>query len=116
MHRFKCIKLVFLCAGHGVVLKFLMTGLLNGMACPITVIRMCPPLTTKNWNLYEPLLAVGMCIIINDRKNTCNMSALTMCLPAILCGRETCCCVMDRQMDKGLTDRQTTDKLSLCVS
>ncbi|XP_052771962.1 WD repeat-containing protein 11-like [Mya arenaria] len=45
--------------GHGVMLKFLMTGLLNGLHSPITVIRMCPPLTTKNWNIYEPLLAVG---------------------------------------------------------
>ncbi|XP_052225390.1 WD repeat-containing protein 11-like isoform X2 [Dreissena polymorpha] len=45
--------------GHGVVLKFLMTGLLQGLLSPITVIRMCPPLTTKNWNIYKPLLAVG---------------------------------------------------------
>ncbi|XP_053406773.1 WD repeat-containing protein 11-like [Mercenaria mercenaria] len=44
---------------HGVSLKFLMTGLLNGINSSITVVRMCPPLTTKNWNLYEPLLAVG---------------------------------------------------------
>ncbi|KAH3790794.1 hypothetical protein DPMN_169001 [Dreissena polymorpha] len=46
-------------SGHGVVLKFLMTGLLQGLLSPITVIRMCPPLTTKNWNIYKPLLAVG---------------------------------------------------------
>ena len=45
--------------GHGVALKFLMTGLLNGINSAITVVRMCPPLTTKNWNMYEPLLAVG---------------------------------------------------------
>ena len=45
--------------GHGVTLKFLMTGLLNGITTPITVVRMCPPLTTKNWNIYEPMLAVG---------------------------------------------------------
>ncbi|KAL4232352.1 WD repeat-containing protein 11 [Mactra antiquata] len=45
--------------GHGVVLRFLMTGLLNGINANISVIRMCPALTTKNWNIYEPLLAVG---------------------------------------------------------
>jgi hypothetical protein len=45
--------------GHGVAVKFLMTGLLNGINSTITVVRMCPPLTTKNWNMYEPLLAVG---------------------------------------------------------
>ncbi|WAR21719.1 WDR11-like protein [Mya arenaria] len=37
----------------------LVLRLLNGLHSPITVIRMCPPLTTKNWNIYEPLLAVG---------------------------------------------------------
>ena len=36
-----------------------MTGLLNGLNSPITVIRMCPPLTTKNLKEYIPLLAVG---------------------------------------------------------
>ena len=45
--------------GHGVSLKFLMTGLLNGLNAPITCIRMCPPLTTKNLKEYNPLLAVG---------------------------------------------------------
>ncbi|KAL5022239.1 hypothetical protein ScPMuIL_001394 [Solemya velum] len=45
--------------GHSVVLKFILMGLLNGIASPLTVIRMCPPLTTKNWTHYEPLLASG---------------------------------------------------------
>ncbi|KAL3863810.1 hypothetical protein ACJMK2_005541 [Sinanodonta woodiana] len=45
--------------GLGVSLKFQMTGLLSGIVSPITVIRMCPPLTTKNWKMYRPLLAVG---------------------------------------------------------
>lgn len=45
--------------GHGVSLRFLMTGLLNGLNAPITVLRMCPPLTTKNLKEYSPLLAVG---------------------------------------------------------
>lgn len=44
---------------HGYSLRLVMTGLLNGLISPITVIRMCPPLTTKNFSLYEPLLAVG---------------------------------------------------------
>ncbi|XP_069045129.1 WD repeat-containing protein 11 isoform X2 [Lepisosteus oculatus] len=40
-------------------LKFLLTGLLSGLPHPSFVIRMCPPLTTKNINHYQPLLAVG---------------------------------------------------------
>lgn len=36
---------------------------LNGMWCGInavtTAVRMCPPLTTKNWVYYVPQLAVG---------------------------------------------------------
>lgn len=45
--------------GPGVQLKFLMTGLLNGISSHITVVRMCPPLTNKNWDIYEPVLALG---------------------------------------------------------
>ncbi|OWF51700.1 WD repeat-containing protein 11-like isoform X2 [Mizuhopecten yessoensis] len=45
--------------GKGVALKFVMTGLMSGVSTPITVIKMCPPLTTKNWSVYQPLLAMG---------------------------------------------------------
>ncbi|XP_062608661.1 WD repeat-containing protein 11-like isoform X2 [Saccostrea cucullata] len=45
--------------GRAVALKFVMTGLLNGVVSPISSLRMCPPLTTKNWSVYQPLLAVG---------------------------------------------------------
>lgn len=44
--------------GHG-HLKFVMTGLLSGVAPAVTVIRMCPPMTTKNYHIYNPLLALG---------------------------------------------------------
>ncbi|CAH2322762.1 WD repeat-containing 11 [Pelobates cultripes] len=40
-------------------LKFLLTGLLSGLPQPPFVVRMCPPLTTKNITQYKPLLAVG---------------------------------------------------------
>ncbi|NXQ90357.1 WDR11 protein, partial [Nyctibius grandis] len=40
-------------------LKFLLTGLLSGLPLPPFAIRMCPPLTTKNFKQYEPILAVG---------------------------------------------------------
>ncbi|MEE6486633.1 hypothetical protein FKM82_014655 [Ascaphus truei] len=40
-------------------LKFLLTGLLSGLPLPQFVVRMCPPLTTKNITQYKPLLAVG---------------------------------------------------------
>ncbi|XP_072280801.1 WD repeat-containing protein 11 [Pyxicephalus adspersus] len=39
-------------------LKFLLTGLLSGLPQPPFVVRMCPPLTTKNITQYKPLLAV----------------------------------------------------------
>jgi len=55
--------------GHGVVLKFLMTGLLSGIVSPITVLKMCPPLTTKNWNVYAPLLAVGKTFYLSLMEN-----------------------------------------------
>ncbi|XP_063047243.1 WD repeat-containing protein 11 isoform X2 [Engraulis encrasicolus] len=42
-----------------VLLKFLLTGLLSGLPLPPFALRMCPPLTTKNINHYQPLLAVG---------------------------------------------------------
>lgn len=42
-----------------VQLKFLLTGLLSGLPLPPFSIRMCPPLTTKNINHYQPMLAVG---------------------------------------------------------
>ncbi|KAI3363031.1 hypothetical protein L3Q82_011694, partial [Scortum barcoo] len=45
-----------------VQLKFLLTGLLSGLPLPPFAIRMCPPLTTKNINHYQPLLAVGAVI------------------------------------------------------
>ncbi|XP_053548627.1 WD repeat-containing protein 11 [Bombina bombina] len=40
-------------------LKFLLTGLLSGLPQGQFVVRMCPPLTTKNITQYKPLLAVG---------------------------------------------------------
>uniref|UniRef100_A0AAY4ESR2 WD repeat-containing protein 11 n=1 Tax=Denticeps clupeoides TaxID=299321 RepID=A0AAY4ESR2_9TELE len=42
-----------------VQLKFLLTSLLSGLPLPPFALRMCPPLTTKNINHYQPLLAVG---------------------------------------------------------
>ncbi|GAA6104028.1 WD repeat-containing protein 11, partial [Tachysurus ichikawai] len=41
-----------------VQLKFLLTGLLSGLPLPPFSLRMCPPLTTKNIQHYQPLLAV----------------------------------------------------------
>ncbi|KAJ8248191.1 hypothetical protein GJAV_G00239350, partial [Gymnothorax javanicus] len=46
-------------AQQEVQLKFLLTGLLSGLPLPPFALRMCPPLTTKNINHYQPLLAVG---------------------------------------------------------
>lgn len=40
-------------------LRLLVMGMLTGAASPLTVIRMCPPLTTRNWQQYTPLMAAG---------------------------------------------------------
>jgi hypothetical protein len=41
------------------VIKLMLTGLLTGLSSAPTILRMCPPLTTKNFSVYKPLLAVG---------------------------------------------------------
>ncbi|XP_041477434.1 WD repeat-containing protein 11-like [Lytechinus variegatus] len=45
--------------GRQVLLKFVMTGLSSGIADVPVVIRMCPPLTTKNVHYYKPLITIG---------------------------------------------------------
>ena len=39
--------------------KLSTSGILSGLVFPPFVLRMCPPLTLKNWNQYVPLCAVG---------------------------------------------------------
>lgn len=39
--------------------KFVMVTLSSSVSSPPTCAVMCPPLTTKNWGSYKPLLAVG---------------------------------------------------------
>lgn len=46
---------------YGLVsLKLILGGLWSSITSTPTVVRMCPPLTTKNWLYYAPLVAVGM--------------------------------------------------------
>ena len=45
--------------GRGVLFKFVLTGFMSGIAAVPTVIRMCPPLTTKNLQKHKPLVAIG---------------------------------------------------------
>ncbi|KAL5471412.1 hypothetical protein EMCRGX_G029528 [Ephydatia muelleri] len=40
--------------------RMLLEGLWTGITSYPTSVRMCPPLTTKNWSSYKPLLAIGM--------------------------------------------------------
>jgi len=40
-------------------LSFFLTGVSNSLSQGPFVIRMCPPLTTKNLHIYQPYLAVG---------------------------------------------------------
>jgi hypothetical protein len=39
--------------------KLLTNGIMSGLANPPFVLRMCPPLTTKNWPEYTPIMASG---------------------------------------------------------
>ena len=75
---------------------------LNGMWCGInghaTVVRMCPPLTTKNWVYYVPQLAVGTtsgvlyvvslraeAVVQEMAVHTCRVrSALSLSLPSFI--------------------------------
>lgn len=40
-------------------LQFLLVGYMSGLTALPHVIRMCPPVTFKNWTVYKPLMAVG---------------------------------------------------------
>lgn len=39
--------------------KFILDGIYEGVSINPLCIRMCPPMTTKNFKTYKPLLAVG---------------------------------------------------------
>ena len=39
--------------------KLSLTGIMSNLCNPPFVLRMCPPLTTKNWPEYKPLMASG---------------------------------------------------------
>ena len=41
-------------------LKLTLTELWVGLPATTSCLRMCPPLTTKNWLYYAPLVAMGM--------------------------------------------------------
>ena len=43
-----------------VCIRLLLLGVASGISATPTNIRMCPPLTTKNWPYYTPVVAVGM--------------------------------------------------------
>ncbi|KAK6635197.1 hypothetical protein RUM44_000448 [Polyplax serrata] len=40
-------------------LRLLVMGVLPNVAAPITALKMCPAITTRNWHQYTPLLAGG---------------------------------------------------------
>ena len=40
-------------------LKLQTTGILGGLLPPPFVVRMCPPLTVKNFSDYRPIIAIG---------------------------------------------------------
>ncbi|GAB6023246.1 WD repeat-containing protein 11 [Chamberlinius hualienensis] len=43
----------------GRLFRFILVGVLHNASAPPLVIRMCPPLTTKNWHIYQPWMAAG---------------------------------------------------------
>ena len=47
-----------------VKISFLLTGITNSLSQAPFVVRMCPPLTTKNFHVYQPLVAVGQWVIV----------------------------------------------------
>ena len=49
---------------RGILFKFVLTGLTSGIAATPTVIRMCPPLTTKNLHIHKPLCAIGNVLLM----------------------------------------------------
>ena len=59
--------------------KFIMVSLSNTVSSPPTCSVMCPPLTTKNWANYKPLLAVGkrLVLILNVRFQKISMDMNT---------------------------------------
>uniref|UniRef100_A0A8C3AVD7 WD repeat-containing protein 11 n=1 Tax=Cyclopterus lumpus TaxID=8103 RepID=A0A8C3AVD7_CYCLU len=77
-----------------VQLKFLLTGLLSGLPLPPFALRMCPPLTTKNINNYQPLLAIGVSLRdVVEEYLTARLRILTF---------KTCCvcvCLFDRGIE-----------------
>ncbi|XP_072042557.1 WD repeat-containing protein 11-like isoform X2 [Amphiura filiformis] len=44
---------------RGILFKFVLTGFTSGIAATPTVIRVCPPLTTKNLHIHKPLVGIG---------------------------------------------------------
>lgn len=46
--------------GDQISLRFTMVGLFSSLTSQVSCMRMCPPLTHKNWPHYRPLLAVGL--------------------------------------------------------
>ncbi|KAG1655446.1 WD repeat-containing protein 11 [Nymphon striatum] len=46
-------------SGKSVLFKLLISGLIPSLSFPPLIIKMCPPLTTKNLKVYRPLLAIG---------------------------------------------------------
>jgi len=57
------LSLSFLESAHEYALltmKLTLTRLWVGLPAMTTCLRMCPPLTTKNWLYYAPVVAIGM--------------------------------------------------------
>ena len=58
----ECVLCIYLgCVStYGLVsLKLILGGLWSSISSTPTILRMCPPLTTKNWLYYAPLVAMG---------------------------------------------------------
>ena len=52
-------------------LKLQTTGIFGGLLPPPFVVRMCPPLTVKNFSDYRPLIAIGA---MNGSMQVCKYS------------------------------------------
>ena len=56
--------------------KFIMSSLSSTVSSPPTCAVMCPPLTTKNWSTYKPLIAVGK---LSVKLQSCSSDLPVMC-------------------------------------
>ena len=80
-------------------LRFLLVGLLTNVMSSPTCATMCPPMTTKNWVEYRPLVAVGkaLCLKLSE--------LFTMYAPF------RCCCIKNHSAFTTIISARSDDEV-----